>query len=151
MVIDRVLCSRFTRKQYLKSHGYSILLPQVHQKIHRTSNSSQSTNSIYHIHPLPPIHPIHIANMPKGGSRRDDHHCPQRYLGGCRWVNKPVRHCAIHSNKCPIHDMPHQTYQRCHMYEGEQDAAERAFRKKQVSNNPPSNDQGKKGQGKRKR
>jgi hypothetical protein len=151
MVIDRVLCSRFTRKQYLKNpwtlHHF-ITSPSEET---RTRNSSQSTNSIYHVYPLPPIHPIHIANMPKGGSRRDDHHCSQRYLGGCRWVNKPVRHCATHSNRCPIHDMPHQTYQRCRMCEGEQDAAERAFRKQQVSNNSPSNDQGKKGQGKRKR
>jgi hypothetical protein len=83
--------------------------------------------------------------MPKGGLRRDGHHCPQRYLGRCRWVNKPVRHCATHSNKCSIHDMPHQTYQRDRMCEGEQDAAERAFRKQQVSVTPPENCQPKKG------
>jgi hypothetical protein len=102
----------------------------------------------YYISPLS-IHPSQLPNMPKGGTKRNDHHCPQRSHGNCRWVNKPVRHCATHTEMCTKHGLPHQTYQPCTKCDGEEAAAERELRKQKVSNNLPSICQDQEGQDKK--
>jgi hypothetical protein len=114
-----------------------------HHKLIRSNPNYRTTTTltIHHTPHLPPNPPNQLPKMPKGGSRRNDHHCPQRHRGGCRWVNTPVRHCATHSHKCPIHNMPHQTYQTCRKCDGENNAAERVWRNQQVSHRNNSSDE----------
>lgn len=132
------LCS--PERWYLNFHPASFLP--------HTNSSEDSEQS-------PPItsSPTHLINskMPRGGSRRNDHHCPQRGRGNCRWADHPVRYCTTHSEMCPLHDLPHQTYQSCTMCEGERKAAERALRDYQVSSSPPGNGQHKEDRGKKRK
>ncbi|CAD0093143.1 unnamed protein product, partial [Aureobasidium mustum] len=69
--------------------------------------------------------------MGKGGMKRDNHHCPQSRRGGCRWINSPVHRCYTHTFVCPIHNLPHQTYQSCLSCDGARLAVERALRNSQ--------------------
>ena len=134
----------FLGRRYLYPELASLSHIQTHSKIQNNSHSHQRTN----ITLPPPTYPSQIPTMPKGGSGRDEHHCPQRSHGNCRWAHHPVRYCTTHSEMCPFHDLPHQTYQSCTKCEGERRAAERALREYQVSNSTPGDGQQKKYKGK---
>jgi hypothetical protein len=143
--------------KYFSGRRFCILSHHTHLRPKRRTNPHNRTNNI----PLLSIHPSQLPNMPKGGTKRNDHHCPQRSHGNCRWVNRPIRHCATHTEMCTKHGLPHQTYQPCTKCDGEEAAAEREFRNQMVSKNSPGSCQnqedqdkkskGKKGQGKNKK
>lgn len=86
--------------------------------------------------------------MGKGAMKRDNHHCPERGRGGCRWVDEPVHYCERHAVLCPEHNLPHYDWQECLSCKGERLAAERD--KKAAKNNKdpesgPNNSQNCKG------
>lgn len=134
-------------RQYL-SHKSAFSFCSTHKLI-RKSRAIPIQITEYTLPKLSSSHSF-SSNMPKGGSRRNEHHCPQRSRGNCRWVDRPVRYCTTHSEMCLRHGVPHQTYQSCHPCKGEREASQRELRRQQVSNSTPGDGQHEKNQGKKK-